>query len=293
MAPAFMTNARGTPARASHRVESRAPTADSLRYGTGTWEADSLGNHRAVVRVAAASDIVLAHIPWRRRDKTPQNVNVVVIAAATNERVRNVVRLNITREFGDIAFEAPTAGEYYVYYLPYTGTFKSNYPKITYRPVEQTADGAWLAGHGRVLGTPGMIAKATMVGFDAVNDFSRFTPMEYIAGQTESDSLRTRYASAPFLAFAEDRALSIRMHDDIPHVWAERGPFALFTGDAKRGEYYTFQIGVWAHRGNVRALRYTSSDLVRRGGSERIAAARVTSFNFEGVDWSGQRFARA
>ncbi len=124
------------------------PRADSLRYGVGTWEADSLGNHRAVLRVTTAADAVFAHIPWRRRDLTPESVNLVVIAPATQQRVRNVTRLNINREVGDIAFQAATPGEYYVYYLPYTGTFTSNYPKISYRVPERTADAAWLTRHG-------------------------------------------------------------------------------------------------------------------------------------------------
>ena len=272
------------------------PPSDSLRYGVGTWEADSLGNHRAVLRVSAAGDAVFAHIPWRRRDKTPDSVNVVVISSATQRRVMNVARLAITREYGDIAFQATAPGEYYAYYLPYTGTFKSNYPKITYRVPESTADAAWLTRHG--LDTPAgraaarALPHASVVGFDAVNDFSRFTPMEYIADAAGVAALRAKHPSSPFLAFAEDRSLSIRMHDDIPHVWAERGAFQPFIGTARRGEYYAFQIGVWAHRGAVDSLRYRATDLKRRGGTERLPASSITAFNFEGTDWSGQRFTR-
>ena len=271
---------------------------DSLRYGVGTWEADSLGNHRAVVRVAAAGDVVFAHIPWRRRDLTPHAVNLVVMSASTQLRIRNVARLDVNREFGDIAFQAPVAGDYYVYYLPYTGTFKSNYPQITYRAVEPTADPTWLAAHGLNdggvrAGAIDALPKATMIGFDAVNEFSRFTSMEYIAGAAELAALRAANPSAPFLAFAEDRALSIRMSRDIPHAWAERGAFASFTGSARRGEFYPFQIGVWAHRRALDSLRYRATALRRRGGSQRIPASAITAFNLEGTDWSGQRFTRA
>ena len=37
-------------------------------YGTGVWNADSLGNHRVVVSVDQPSDAVLALIQWRRKD---------------------------------------------------------------------------------------------------------------------------------------------------------------------------------------------------------------------------------
>jgi predicted Zn-dependent protease len=286
--------------------KARRPTAsrvslarpDTLRYGVGTWEPDSLGNHRAVVRVAAAGDAVYARIPWRRRDRKPEAVNILVVAAATQRRVTNVARMDINREYGDIVFQADVAGEYYVYYLPYTGTFASNYPKISYRAVESTADAAWIARHSLVgnaarSGAFRALPAAKMVGFDAANDFSRFTSMEYIASAAEQRAVRLENPAAPFLAFAEDRSLSIRMSEDIPRVWAERGAFRAFTGNARRGEYYTFQVGVWAHRAAVDSLRYRASALTRLGGSDTIPASAVTAFNLEGTDWSGRRFTRA
>ncbi len=288
----------GTAAHPSSALAQARATTDSLRYGVGTWEPDSLGNHRAVVRVDAASDVVVAHIPWRRRDPTPDRVNVVVMSAATGQRVRNVARVAISRESGDIAFQADAAGAYYVYYMPYTGTFTSNYPKITYRAVEETADTAWVRRHAldsvsvRVGSIRGL-ATATTIGFDAVNVFSRFTPMEYIAGAREEKALRDGNPSAPFLVFAEDRANSIRMTKDIPHVWAERGAFQPFSGTAMRGEYYTFQLGVWAHKAGIDALRYRASAFTRRGGTQAIPSTAVTTFNLEGTDWSGHKFTRA
>ena len=35
-------------------------------YGTGTWDAATLGNHRVVLKVGEKADAVWAHIPWRR-----------------------------------------------------------------------------------------------------------------------------------------------------------------------------------------------------------------------------------
>ena len=272
--------------------------ADSLRHGVGTWEPDSLGNHRAVVHVDAPNDVVVVHLPWRRRDPAPERVNIVVASAATGMRVRNVARIAISRESGDIAFQADAAGDYHVYYMPYTGTFTSNYPKITYRVVEETADTAWIRRHAldsvsvRVGSIRGL-ATARTIGFDAVNEFSRFTPMEYIAGVREERALREANPSAPFLVFAEDRANSIRMTRDVPHVWAERGAFQPFVGTARLGESYVFQLGVWAHRAGVDSLRYRASAFTRRGSAQAISASAITAFNLEGTDWSGRAFTRA
>ena len=266
-----------------------ARAADSLRYGIGTWEADSLGNHRAVLQVASAHDAVVVRIPWRRRDHTPGQIDAIVMMGegTAARRIANVRRVSVTREEGELIFQAPVAGTYHVYYLPYTGTFKSNYPKITYRPVEQTADPEWLARIREVASLP--VARVT--GFDAINAFSAFTPMEYIATRTERDALLARHPGAPFLAFPEDRSRSIRMTDDIPHGWTTRGAFQPFRGTARRGEYYPFQIGLWAHRGRVDSVRYAATALRSASGAV-IPAQAVTAFNLEGTDWSGQRFTR-
>jgi hypothetical protein len=272
--------------------------AGGLSYGTGSWEPDSLGNHRAVVRVEAGGDAIYVRIPWRRRDATPERVGLVMVDARTQQRVRNVARMEITREFGDLVFQPVSGpGDYYVYYLPYTGTFKSNYPKITYRPPEETADRGWMQRNGLTpqqarLRQYRTLPPASVTGFDAIDDFSRFTPMEYIASTAELDSLRARYAWAEYFLFPEDRSLSIRMTDDIPRRWAQQGPFRAFAGTARRGEFYTFQIGLWAHRIAIDSLRYDATPFTRRGGTETIPASAVTAFNLEGVDWSGRRFTR-
>ena len=81
-----------------------------MPYGIGSWDADTLGNHRAVLQVAAPAGAVCAHIPWRRRDADPQRKHLIVVEGTTGGRVLNVARLDVNREFGDIVFEAPSAG---------------------------------------------------------------------------------------------------------------------------------------------------------------------------------------
>ena len=45
----------------------------------------------------------------RRRDLEPEKKEILVYAAATGARVRNVVRVEVNREFGDLIFQ-PEAG---------------------------------------------------------------------------------------------------------------------------------------------------------------------------------------
>jgi len=87
--------------------------------GTGTWDAGLYGNHRAVVQVSVKADAVWVHIPWRRRDYSPEKKNIIIIDAKTDRRMINVCRVEISREFGDLVFQPQTVpGKYYVYYSP-------------------------------------------------------------------------------------------------------------------------------------------------------------------------------
>ena len=261
------------------------------------WEPDSLGNYRAVVTVANAADAVLAHVEWRRRDRAPEDVQVVVMDARTNLRVRNAARMEINREFGDIVFQPPTVpGTYYVYYLPYTGTFTSPYPKLTYRAPDDRGDRGWLLRNAL---TPDnarwrnytQLPRATFDRFEAIDAFTAFTPMERVASKAELDAMLARYTWAEFFLFAEDRANAIRMTSDVPQRWAVGGPFLAHSATVQRGEYYAFQIGVWAHRARLDTLRVQAGALQGRNGTV-IPASAITCFNTEGIDWAGRHFER-
>ena len=264
--------------------------AQEVPYRTGVWEADSLGNHRVVVEVDRPAVAVWAHVPWRRRDRNPRDKAVWVVTAA-GERTANVARIAITREYGDLVFEAPTAGRYYLYYLPYTGTITSNYPKITYRPPRPTADSAWLRSVGLTRRAPAPrrddFPQARVVALEAVSPFHSFYPMEVIATQAETRALLSRRPD-PYLVFPEAREFPIRMKDDLPLRWIERGPAGV-TGSPDRGEFFVFQLGVYAARQALGDVR-VEFDSLALSGAPAIPAGAFRCFNQEGVDWQGHPF---
>ena len=229
-----------------------------MQYGTGSWDCESLGNHRAVVRVDKPAEAVWAHIEWRRRDKAPEEKNVVVVRADMAERVHNVARIEVNREFGDLLFEARTAGDYYVYYMPYRNIADSDFMRkyfshFGYEPAEDTADRGWLAKHS--LAEPATAApalqrlpRAETVEIQAISDFHRFDPMEIIATRDEVKALLAQHAGRAYLVFPEDRRHPIRMSGDIPKRWIDKGLSDVLTGEACRGECYAFQLGVFAAR---------------------------------------------
>ena len=120
--------------------------AQSIRYEVAEkkWDAQ-LGTHRAVVKVAQPGEAVRAHLEWRRRDPVPGMKAVVIVDAATGQRVANAVALDVSAEAGDVVFQPVSgAGEYFAYFL--TGNpGRGSFPSMQYLPPRDTADAEWKA----------------------------------------------------------------------------------------------------------------------------------------------------
>ena len=174
-------------------------------YGVGTWNADSLGNHRVVVSVGKPSDAVLATIQWRRRDLNPEDKNIIVIDAATGERITNVCRLEVNRERGRIVFQPKTApGKYYVYYLKNVMSGSRAYPTVKYPPFEETASPAWIKKNKLDSKKTPRLPSAEVVQFQAIDQMNSFYPMEVIATASEKDKLLSRFPDDSYVIFTDD-----------------------------------------------------------------------------------------
>jgi hypothetical protein len=273
-----------------------APQPD-IPYGFGSWDSDTLGNHRAVVRVESKADAVWAHVPWRRRDRDPDRKHLIVVDAATGARVTNVARAAITRESGDLVFQPATApGDYFVYYLPWVGSGRSNYPRVTYPAPEATADPVWLRENGLSSDRLGARAwsalpRARTVRFEDIDELNAVYPMAVIATKEETAGLLKQHAGKPYLVFPEDRRYPIKMTDDLPRRWVERGAGRPFAGRALRGEFYAFQIGVYAAERSVDGLAVRFSEL---RGNDHVAVppGAFRCVNLGGVDWAGKPFTK-
>ncbi len=267
-------------------------SARDVPYGTGDWP-EALGNHRARVRVEQPADAVWVRLPWRRRDATPEQIDIIVMDAATNKRVENVLRVDVQRQSGDLLFQPVTVpGEYHVYYLPYKTEGSWYFPTTVYLPPVDTAEKEWaaacepLAREVRAGDTDGLPA-ARVLEFQAINDFHRFDPMEVVASAGEVQTLVAAHPDQTYLLFPEDRRFPIRMTDELPLCWVRRGPSDTFAGEACRGEFYAWQIGVFASGQSLEAVTVTFSDLTSPAGKP-IPAAAMRCFNVGGTDWLGR-----
>ena len=120
-------------------------SAQETPYGVGKWD-EALGNHRARIQVDQAAPAVLASIPWRRCDLEVEKKDVLVIDGKSGTPVANRVVAAISRERGDIVFQAAAPGEYFVYYMP-CNPGRSAFPTARYNPPKETAAGEWLAAN--------------------------------------------------------------------------------------------------------------------------------------------------
>lgn len=260
-------------------------------YGTGVWNADSLGNHRVMVSVDHPSDAVLALIQWRRKDFNPENKDLIVIDAKTGKRITNVCRFQINREKGEVVFQPQTVpGDYYIYYLKNISSGSKYYPTITYPGFEETASAEWKKANRLTGKKAPELPQATVKQFQAISDFHSFYPMEVIATAQEKEDLLKSKPNDPYILFTEDRRYPIRMTTDLPYKWIEDNRHDSFEGTADKGEYYTFQIGLWAARKDVNHLKLTYSALVNSQTGESIPASAFTCFNTGGVDVTGSVF---
>ncbi|HEY3286045.1 MAG TPA: glycoside hydrolase domain-containing protein [Gemmatimonadaceae bacterium] len=259
-----------------------AAQSPAFTVAASRWDSERFGNHRAVVRVDASGRWVHVRVPWRRPDRGAAT-KAAIITTEAGAVVANVRRGTVTQAAGEFDFEPIAgAGRYFLYYLPYKSGGRSNYPNVKYLPVTNTADSTWLAA----LAAAGAVPTASVERFEAVDSLNSFAPMEVIATPDEVSRLDAASRDAAFVVFPEDRLHSIRMRDQLPLRWVERGSTARFADAARRGEFLAFQLGVWARR-PLTNVHVTFSDL--SGPGAVISASRLTSFNEGGINWDGAR----
>ncbi|MCX6876762.1 MAG: DUF6067 family protein [Verrucomicrobia bacterium] len=273
--------------------ENPGPAEVPYSVADNMWNLE-LGAHRAKVRVDAPAPAIRAHLPWRLQLQGMEGHQILVMQAATGNAVKNVVRATADRMAGDIIFEAVTAGDYFIYYLPLRPY--SNLNDISgYVGYACTADVAWRQIHRLAdadLGHGGWreLPAAKVLEFQARTESDAFYPMEVIASADETKGLLKRYPQ-PLLLFPEDRLHTIRMQQDLPLRWIKSGPGDTFSGEALRHEYYAFQIGLFAPAQPANKISARFSDLKTDGGAS-IPASSLTCFNLGGIDGHGHAFTK-
>ena len=265
--------------------------AQQIKYITknNDWDADSLGNHRVVLTLQNTNTpIAKAIINWRRNDYHPETKQLFVVDSATNKRIMNVSVAAINRESAVLYFE-PSQGDkkYFVYYMPYKVDRKSNYPNVKYLKAQPTALDDW----AQSVANNKNIEEAKVESIQSINAMNSFYPMEVIATQTEVNNLVSQNAGKTYLVFPEDRVNIIKMRHDLPQRWIANGVKSIFTGEAKRGENYSYQLGIYATAKDLTGVKITFSDLKSKSGAV-ISSKAMSSLSNGGTDYRGNAFTK-
>jgi len=252
------------------------------------WDASKVGNHRYLVQVAKPADAVHVIIPWRRRDLHPEQV-AVIVTAPDGSVVSNVLRGAIEQASGELVFAAKQAGIYAIYYQPYLSNGRSNYPTVSYAAPKDTASPEWIKTMGSDPVAWKRLPQAQVLRYEAVDDFDAYTDMERTATPQELQHLLAANTGSSLLLFPETREHPVRMFDQILERWAIRGTGGALNDSAPRGEYLSFQIGLWAPHAAVSDVKVGVADLHGPDGAI-IPASALTCFNLGGIDYAGQPF---
>ncbi|MET0944183.1 MAG: glycoside hydrolase domain-containing protein [Flavobacterium sp.] len=260
--------------------------AQQIKYSDGndSWNPNLLGNHRVVVEFTGKDNVAKTTIEWRRRDENPE-LKRIIVQDANGKEILNTKTENINRENGTIFFEPVSGkGKYYVYSMPYIDEGDANYPKGVYAKPESKSDTAWLSKIKTNLKD-----NCTVTEIQSVNPFNSFYPMEVIATAAETKDIIAKNSGNSFLVFPEDRLYSIRMKNDLPQRWIQKGVQNSFADTAMKGEYLAFQLGVYALE-NLSNVKVQFSDLKNESGAV-IAAKNINCINTDGTRYDASNFA--
>ncbi len=246
------------------------------------WSADSLGNHRVVIDVPSAGKVAAVQIPWRRRDSNPEN-KMILITDQTGNLIRNVTRVSVNRERGELRFEPSAgAGQYYVYYIKHFIKGRSNYPTVIYPEFKETASPEWITSTSGI-----KPVQATVMEMQSIDAINTFFPMEVIATEAETIAIKAIGKGQPFMIFPEDRMNPVKMKRDLPQRWIIHGPADSFNGSADRGENFAFQLGLYAHAGKLENIKITFTDF---SGAGTLSGKLFSCINTSGIGWDGAPF---
>ena len=249
------------------------------------WNPDSLGNHRVILHFYGNGNVARTIIQWRRRDTDPWNKRLIVVDAKTNEKIDNIRPGVSNNEKTELWFE-PTSGpgDYYVYYMPYKNE-KSNYPKGIYLASELTTSIGWLGSISAKVPV-----NTTVKEIQSINALNSFYPMEITATVKETAALISKSKRSDMLVFPEDRNFPVKMTNSLPYRWIQKGIRSTFSGEASRGENYTYQLAVYPLQ-HIEGLTVTFSAL-KDGKGNKIDIANSYCFNTSGVDYTGKPFTK-
>lgn len=255
---------------------------------TTPWQ-EELGNHRAILSVDKPGKAVYLEIPWRRHDPSPESKKFIILEASTSDTIQNIFRIHTDNEICRLVFgpvEHP--GTFFFYYLPFKPDPENGFFRYGYLPREAVPDDQWVTTNDLFDSeTVHHLEKAVCRELQARTAFDSFSPMEVVPTKKEKNSFFLQH-KGNYLVFPESRNDPIRMRNEIPLKWIQETPGAEFVGTVQRNEYFTFQLGLYAVKKDIRNVKFQFFDL--KNEDKIIPGNSFTCFNTRGIDPYGKSF---
>ncbi|HTY58343.1 MAG TPA: glycoside hydrolase domain-containing protein, partial [Bacteroidota bacterium] len=118
-------------------------------------------------------------------------------------------------------------------------------------------------------------------------------PWDSPASPGQLDAFVARFPAGRIIVVPESRDHPVRLLDGLPSAWLDRSDdsLAAFGAQARPGEYYVFQLCVYAAHDSLGNIRFTSEGLGGTGG-RRIVGTAITCFNTGGTGYDGREFVK-
>lgn len=120
----------------------------------------------------------------------------------------------------------------------------------------------------------------------------RPTIMSVPADAKQVEQFLRKFPAKKYLTFPESRSNSIRLLDSLPKPWLSRNSNGLtnFEGVAQPGEYYVFQVGVYA---SAEPLKNLTTYILPFKNTNQQTISDITCFNTQGVDIAGKSYTKS
>lgn len=238
---------------------------------THSWNPDSLGNRRAVVKVLTSMRAAQLTINWQWHDDPTGNA-VRVIDARTNRLLRNVKAEQVSKVQVTIWFEPVSGpGIYYIYSSAPETSAASGSAKAMNDPTENGRTSSQWPEQCRNAGT------AKLLYLESANALNSSCPMEITATEQETKRLISGNPGKTYLLFTEDRVHPVPMKHGLPQRWTDRKAKPVFHDVVLRGKNFAYQIAVFPVRQDLKDLKVKFSDLSGQHG-HRISADGMSCF---------------
>lgn len=117
-------------------------------------------------------------------------------------------------------------------------------------------------------------------------------PFNYISTSDALKKYEGKLINNDFLAFPALREEPIKWFDSIPEGKIQNENYLKsFSINAKRGEFYVYQLGVWALKKDIKDVQIEFTALKDKSGHS-INTNKMTCFNKGGIDFKGKSFSK-